>query len=176
MEDQPLPLDFKEQPNPPPRPTWQHEAVRRAAAIACLDGEVIAWAGVDYKPDDREQWIDDLARVMCEDDGYAAARSLENRHWAVNFDLCEILDGSWIHAAERAAVKIWVAHNCIKPKFEIGTIVQTPHGSGEIVGIDVAQATYTVQTDKFLAKAPSQISKAGGYVIAFENATLPKET
>ena len=176
MDEQPLSLDFKEQPNPPPRPSRRDKAICRAAAEACLDGAIIAWAGKDYKPDDREEWINDLASVIDLGDAYDAARDLERSHWKVNFELCEILDGSWIWDAEDMAVRSWVAANLIKPKFEIGAIVTTSRDRGEIVLVDEERATYVIQTEKFLAENPDQVGRAGGYVIAFENVTLPKET
>lgn len=168
MTEQPLPLDFKEQPNPPPRPSQRDEAIRRAAAETCLDDAIIAWAGSTYRPEEREDWIADLAAVI-EDDGYHAARALDHKGWYPNSELCEILDGSWLWKAERDAVRLWVTSNCIKPKLAIGAEADTIHGRGTIVGIDPACALYTVQTDDWLAKNPSQVGGSGGYVIPFEN-------
>lgn len=168
MNDVPLPLGYAEQPNPPPRPSLRDPAVRRAAAESLLVDDVIDWLGNDWREACREGVIKDLMEVVCEHDGYAAARKLESKRWSCDAALVEILDSAWTYHAEREAVLAWVEANKITPKFELGAVVKTRHGIGPIVAICADEATYTVQTDEFLAKNPGQTGKTSGYVIAFE--------
>lgn len=165
----PLPLDYQEQPNPPPRPTIRDPRVRRNAVEDLLP-DVIDWYGRNWRESEREEVIADLMTIISEPDGYQAARALEQRsHWECNSELVEILDGGWYHTAVDDAVREWVRYNLITPKFAVGDIVKTRHGTGPIVAIYADLATYTVQTNAFLQKHPDQAGKSGGHIVAFEN-------
>lgn len=167
--DPPLPLGYAEQRNPPPRPSSRDPAVRRAAAEDILP-EIIDWYGKDWREAEREAVIADLVEIVGETDGYRAARALEQRcHWEVNAALVEILDSDWTYKALNDAIREWVKFSGITPKFRIGDIVNTRHGTGPITRINADEATYTVQTDEFLRGSPGQASQAGGYVIRFED-------
>lgn len=169
MTDEPaLPLGYVAQRNPPRRPSLRDPAVRRAAAEDILD-DIIDWYGTHWREAEREEVIADLMAIAPESDGYRAARALEQRsHWECNAELVDILDGDWSWSAVGRAVRDWIKYNGITPTFKVGNTVKTRHGVGAIVAINADEATYTVQTDQFLAKSPGQAGKTGGYVIAFE--------
>jgi hypothetical protein len=169
MSETPLPLGYAEQMNPPPRPSLRDPRVRRNAAEGLLP-DIIDWYGQNWRENEREEVIEDLMAIVGESDGYHAARALEQRsHWECDAGLVEILgDGDWTYRAVTDAVCEWVEYNKIAPKFAVGDIVKTPHGTGPIVSVHPKEATYTVQTDDFLEKNPTQAGKGGGYVVAFE--------
>jgi len=181
MSEQSLPLDYVEQPNPPPRPTLADERVRRTAAEALMP-EIIRWLGRDWREVERQDYIDDLMEVAHIWDGYEAARTLENRsQWMPDQDLVEILGCFWGSAALREATAKWVEANCITPKLAIGQTVKIRkerlgNDTGKITGIDKLQATYTVQTTTFLREFQGQADKGGGNVYPFEDCEPESET
>lgn len=177
MTEQPLPLDYVEQPNPPPRPTFSDPAVRRAAAEEILP-EIIKWLGPDWHEAEREDYLEDLMGIVFEWDGYDAARALERKHWDPDADLVEILDGGWGSRALRRAVAAWVEANKITPQLSVGTTVRArPRGDiGKITGIDLKHATYTVAIPEFLRKHPDQEGRAAGIVVPFEACTPEEPT
>jgi hypothetical protein len=171
MEDTPLPLDYPEQPNPPPRPTMRDDRVRRAAAEDILP-DIIQWAGPGWREEEREKIINDLMAVDHLFDGYESARGLEDLGWSsCDAELVETLDGGWLWMAHRNAVKEWVAANGIRPRLSPGQAVIIPrYGAGAIVAINAEEATYAVQTEAWLKANPEQVGKAGGYAVNFEDA------
>ncbi len=174
MSDQPLPLGYVEQLNPPPRPTLADESVRRVAAEAIMP-EIIRWLGRDWCEAEREDYINDLIEIAHIWDGYEAARQLENHsQWSPDQDLVEILGCAWGSAALWDATAKWVEANYITPKFAVGQTVRARKrgGIGPIVNIDAVRATYTVQTEGFLREYPDQKGKGGGLVVPFEECAL----
>lgn len=167
----PLPLEYKTQPNPPPRPKESDEAVRRAAAELAMP-EIIDWLAEDWREDQREGYVCDLMSVLTLWDGYEAARALERKGWSPDAELVEILsDGCWTDKVVEDAVCAWVEANKITPQFAVGDIVKTPQGVGPITAIRSDMARYTVQTDQFLAKYPRYAGSTAGAAINFEDAS-----
>lgn len=165
----PLPLEYKTQPNPPPRPKLRDQEVLRAAAESAMP-RIIEWLAEDWREADREDYVDDLIAAVALWDGYKAARVLERKGWEPDADLVEILDdGCWGYRAHQEAQRAWVEANKIEPTYAAGDVVKTPHGVGPIVGIHLDTAHYTVQTNHYLAERPTQAGTAGGYVVAFED-------
>jgi hypothetical protein len=165
-----LPLEYKEQPNPPRRPHSQDRRIRERAADLLMP-EIIRWLGDDWREEQSDEYRKDLIDALnCSDaDGYALAVHLERHsHWSPNAELVEILDSFPVWNAEQEAVKEWVAANQVKPKLGVGSFVKYGNVTGVIVAIHSETAEYVVQTDAWLANHPDQQGKCGGYVLAFE--------
>lgn len=181
MTEQPLPLTYPEQPNPPPRPTARTISVREAALLGLAD-EVIEWMADEFDPKEhsREGIVADLRRAIgrsFNENGYDIAKALDDVcHWTgIDSELVEILDcwSSHIWDARRAAVIAWVQANSIKPQRSVGDRVSCPHGVGEIGKIELDTAEYVVRTDEWLREHPSQQQHPGsGILVPFEDCKL----
>lgn len=165
MKDQPLPLGYVEQPNPPPRPKSTDAKIIERAARAAFEGDVRRWFGPEWAGD-QDDVIADLGDALKRaHDGYDRCQVLSSLGWVgIDADLVEILDGDWVFGVERAAVAAWVEANIIRPKLAIGDAVDTPHGAGTITRIDESEARYVVRTAE--TKPPSL-----GFLIAYESCT-----
>jgi len=84
-------------------------------------------------------------------DGYELARKLDDNGWIeVDFSMCEELDGVFgeMMGIVREKTKEWVGANGIKPKNNLGDLVEITQGgrqyNGEIIQIYADQAEYVV--------------------------------
>lgn len=157
----------------PKRPTRQTIPNIFRDVAEALVSELSEWDGT--RPSDIEMSIGhvemSLRQTGHHTNGYKLAKVLERLSWEPDLELVEALDCafSYFYDFERVAVLAWVKDQDIQPALSVGSIVKTAHGTGPIVSIDSDMALYTVQTDEFLEKSPSQAGKEAGYLIAFEN-------
>ncbi|ABM97006.1 hypothetical protein [Methylibium petroleiphilum] len=122
---------------------------RESAAVLTLAAHLLC-ADVGSGQCDAES-VASMARAMRSSySGFSLARALEGDGWDVDDHLLERLleSDSYRSTAHRAAIAEWVTQRGIKPLREVGEAVSFIYRgatvSGEIVSIDLPQATYTV--------------------------------
>lgn len=121
-----LPLEYPVQPNPPPRPKRDDEAVIRRAAESVLDDVMQHLEGNESE---RESYLGDLIAAFTDlpNDGFEAAIYLQDHfHYEADMDLCEILDGAARFGKLDEMIREWVEANQIRPQFAIGDAVLVP--------------------------------------------------
>lgn len=124
----------------PPRPRWNHQCVKEAAAQEFAD-EVRQWATsygvVNENADDRE-FVAVLALTLIESpDAYHAGRYLEDFiGWPVNGDLIRVLDRAYarMRFITSSFVHDWVTENNIRFPAKKGDKIRCKIGDVEING------------------------------------------
>lgn len=181
MTEQPLPLSYPTQPNPPPRPKRNHPAIVTAALLS-LAKEVVEWLADEFDPTEQsvESIAEDLRKAVqysFDLNGFEIGKNLERyAYWSgVDAELVEILDGfsSYLWHERDEAVKAWVAANVIVPPFPIGTKAETPHGTGTLTSIHADTAQYVLQTPEWAKENPGQLKyPTSGILVPFEDCKL----
>lgn len=181
MTEQPLPLSYPTQPNPPARPRRNHPAVVEAA-LQSLAPEVIEWLADEFDPKEQsvESVADDLRKAVQHSydlNGFEIGKALERyAYWSgVDAALVEILDSfeSHLWSARDDAVKAWVSANGVVPPFPVGTKVSTPWGVGTITYLHPETAQYVVQTPDWAREHPDQVQHPrSGTLVSYEDCKL----
>jgi hypothetical protein len=165
-EEQRLPIEYPEQPNPPKRPKISDEKVRMEAARRYQSRIKEEWADYEENVDGEEEEIESIADCLDRCymfDGYEIARKMENYGgWGPDAHLVEIMDRGYLHDVLREQVISWVTVNGIRPKFATGQEVITRKGVGTIQQVYLDRAEYAV-------KIPHD--PPGAYIFAFEDCT-----
>lgn len=150
MSETALPLDYREQPNPPPRPSANDERCWIEAVKASMK-EIVAWGEGEIEADD------ETAEMIVEAclhgwNGYERAKYLDDRYsWrSIDEQLVEILGGIDTHREHKAAEAEWIAANGITPKIAVGTRVVSRGEPGTVTAVIEKTGHYIVQTDKWL--------------------------
>lgn len=135
----------------PVRPSRSSKEIDRIVADGLLP-KAIEWLrqGGEEDSDEEDVRNDLLFALDFYDDGYQIARQLDNKGWAVDSELVDILDNAthYRYQAHSDAVAKWVEDNQIRPTLGLEDEVWFKlHGekqTGVIIAIDAKHANYTV--------------------------------
>lgn len=123
-------------------------------AAKSLLPEVLEWLGDEG--DDAEKVEEQLRELLArrgsspDADGYTLAKELDYQGWSPDARLVEILDDAFgaIREAHKSLVKAWVTAHGLTLALAVGTRVETPHGTGEIVELWSETHEYLVKLDE----------------------------